>query len=290
MQQLKFGVMAAAVMGAFMQRAGLAVGALAVSLDKTEHGKLPDAVKSLYVEKDGKFALDLPEGYEDAKGLKSALESERKRANNEEKARKELAQKFEGLDADEIRGLLEKMGTDEERKLMKEGKIDEVVAKRMEKVTKAHEKALAAAMLKVEEATQRAGKYEQQVLDNHVRAAATKAGVHATGVEDALFRARTIFKLDGEGNVVQLDADGKPVLGKDGKSNFGPAEWMESMKETAPHWFPAGSTGGGASGDRNKGAGGKKTMLRSAFDGLDVQQKAAAAADMRTGKLVIVDA
>jgi len=48
------------------------------------------------------------------------------------------------------------------------------------------------------------------------------------------------------------------VLGKDGKTPFSPAEWIESMTEIAPHWFPASSSGGGASGS---GSGTSKAAL-----------------------------
>lgn len=286
--RLKSMVVAVSVaLGSFMSQRGLAVGALTVVLDKAEYEKLGKDVKALYVEKDGKFHLDLPEGFEDVSQVKGALNKERTAREIAERAAKELAKKFEGLDADEVRKIMEKMGSDEERQLMKDGKFDEIVNRRMKKATEAHEKALAAEAKKTEQANARTAKYEQRVLDNHIRAAATKAGVHPSAIDDALFRARTIFKIDEEGNAVQLDADGKPVLGKDGKTSFGPDEWLGGMKESAAHWFPAGNAGGGATGSREKGGG--KVMKRLEFDGLDPVAKATAAADARKGALTIVD-
>lgn len=274
---MKMKLMAAAIsaaLGGFMAQRGLAVGALAVSITKEEHTKLPKDAQGFYVERDGKFVLDLPEGVEDVSKVKGALDKERTAREKAEREAKELAKRFEGIDPEEVKRILDQMGTDEERKLMKDGKVDEVVARRMKKATEAHEKALKAAEDKVKLAEARAQKFSTQVLDNHVRSAAIKAGMHSNAVEDALFRARTMFTLDEEGNPVQRDSDGKVVMGKDSKTPYAPAEWLEGMKETAPHWFPAGSGGGGGKGDGGASGGGK-TMKRSAFEALDPAAKQA---------------
>lgn len=59
-----------------------------------------DAIKeehrALYVEENGKFRLDL-DGYEDPKGLKSALQSERDAAKDAKRKLQELQNQFEGL-------------------------------------------------------------------------------------------------------------------------------------------------------------------------------------------------
>jgi hypothetical protein len=271
---MKAKTMALAVreaLGGYAARFGLVMGALAMALEKAEHAKLPEAQRGLYVEKDGKFALDV-EGVEDTAGLKSALEKERKAAREADRIRKELEKKFEGIDPDEVKKILEKMGSDEERQLLKDGKIDQVVEKRMEKQRLALEKQIREAQKERDAEREGKAKLVQRGLDERVRAAAAKAGLHANAVEDALFRARTIFTLNAEGEAVQLDKDGAAVIGKDGKTAFGPAEWLEGMRETAPHWYPAANTGSGAAG--NKGAtGAGKTMKRAAFDALDPAQK-----------------
>ena len=84
-------------------------------------------------------------------------------------------------------------------------------------------------------------------------AAATKAGIHQHAIDDALLRARSMFRLNDDGQAVQFDQDGNVVIGKDGKTPFTPNEWLDGMKETAPHWFPAGNSGGGVGGNSNKG-------------------------------------
>ena len=47
------------------------------------------------------------------------------------------------------------------------------------------------------------------------------------------------------------------------------------MKETAPHWFPSGASGGGAGGGKQAAHG--TTMKRSVFDALSPKERAAAA-------------
>lgn len=287
MKLKSLAVAVALALGNAMQRRGFAVGALALSLDKAEHGKLPKDVQTLYVEKDGKFVLDLPEGVEEVKGLKSALEKERTAAKEAARQLKELQEQWGDLDPARIKNLMEKLGSDEEAQLIKSGKLDEVVERRMKKAAEAHKKELEKAQKAVEAAQATAKKYAQQVLDNHIRAAATKAGVHQHAVDDALFRARSMFSLDEEGNAVQLDSDGKVVLGKDNKSPFSPGEWMETMKESAPHWFPAGSSGSGAPGGKGSASG--KTIKRAAFDALEPTERAKVGLQAHKGEVTIVD-
>lgn len=232
--------------------------ALAMLLDSID--SLDDSVKSFYKETDdGKFQLDL-DGYEDPKGLKSALEKERTAAREANKLIKDLQKRYEGIDPDKVKGLLSKLENDEEAKLLAEGKLDEVVNRRIEKQRAALEKQVKDAMTKAEQAELRAKNFEQQVLDNSIRAAAAKAGVHQHAIEDALFRARTMFALDENGNAVQFDGE-EIKLGKDGKSPYSPVEWMEEMKEKAPHWFPAANTGGGGGGNTGNN-GGKIDLMK----------------------------
>jgi hypothetical protein len=139
----------------------------------------------------------------------------------------------------------------------------------------------------VRQAEGRGQKFADRVLENHIRAAASKAGVHQHAIDDALARSRSIFRLNDEGDAVQVDAEGNVVVGKDGKTPFQPGEWLEGMKEQAPHWFPAQNAGGGANG--KQAAGGSKTVKRSDFDAMPPNEKATTAAAMRKGELKIVD-
>lgn len=214
----------------------------------------------------------------------TGLKSKNAELIGDSKKLKEQLARFEGIDPDVVRTIMKRFADDEEAGLIKAGKFDEVLEKRTSKMREDFQKQLDAAKGDAAKARQLAKAFQGRVLDDAVRAAATKAGLHQHAIEDALFRARSMFTLDENGQAVQLAEDGKPVLGKDGKSAFGPSEWLEGMKEKAPHWFPANASGGGASGS-GKGAEGAKTMTRAAFEALSPEARATAMA----GKTVITD-
>lgn len=172
------------------------------------------------------------------------------------KEQTETLKRYDGIDPDAVREILKRFADDEEAGLIKAGKIDEVLNKRTERMKQDYDKRLTEAQKAAEQAMKRAQAFQGRVLDDAIRAAAAKAGLHQHAIEDALFRARSMFTLDEDGQAVMLGDDGKPVLGKDGKSPFAPLEWLEGMKEKAPHWFPATANGGGAGSAGGSGGAG----------------------------------
>ncbi|MBW9334580.1 hypothetical protein FEE59_13780 [Herbaspirillum sp. RU 5E] len=191
----------------------------------------------------------------------------------DQKKLKDMLKQFEGLDPTAMREIMARFENDEEAKLIKDGKFDQVIERRTEKLRAESERQVQQALEKVKAAEKRAQNFESLVLDNHIRAAAATAGMHPQAIEDALFRGRSIFTLDAEGKAIQLGEDKHPVLGKDGKSPFSPAEWLEGMKATAPHWFPTGSTGAGG-GQGGKQSAKAKTITREQFEKLDPMERA----------------
>lgn len=212
---------------------------------------LDDATKGFYVEHDGKFLLDAD--IPDVSGLKSALDKERKAARDAEAKRKAFEDRYSGVDPDKYAELLKKFEEDENSKLT----IEERVAKASEKAVAAARKEIETAKALAEAEHKKALAFQGRVLDDSIRAAAAQAGLHKHAIDDALFRGRVMFTLDDSGNAVQRDADGNIVIGKDGKTPFSPSEWLESMRESAPHWFPAGASGSGSNGGGKGGGVGK---------------------------------
>lgn len=209
---------------------------------------LDDSLKGLYVEQDGKFRLDA-EGVDNS-GLKSALEKERKAARDAENRRKDLEARFKDIDPERYAELLKKAEDEEASK----GTMEERVSRATEKALAQSRKEIEAAKKDAEDARKQASAFKGRVLDDALRQAAAKAGLHQHAIDDALFRGRAMFTLDENGYAVQLDADGSPVIGKDGKTPFSPSEWLEGMRENAPHWFPANASGSG-SGNRQHNSG-----------------------------------
>lgn len=180
-------------------------------------------------------------------------------------------QAFNGLDPERAKALVETMDHDEDLRLFAEGKKAVVIDKYTERMRASHVAEVEAERQQTLAEKQRADNYRSAVLDNHIRS--VTADLHKGAVEDALLHARQIFTLDAKGNAVKLDAEGRPELGKDGKTPFSPAEWMEMQRELKPHWFPASTSGSGSNGAQGTGSGAGKTMKRSEFNALTPVQQ-----------------
>ena len=153
-----------------------------------------------------------------------------------------------------MKGLLAKVGQDEETKLIAEGKLDEVITRRTERLRTDLDKQVKAANERADKAEAFAAKYSDKVLADSIRAAAIKAGALPEAAEDIILRARGTFKLSEDGEPVATDRAGEVVYGKDGKTPLSPLEWAESLRETATHLWPR-AQGAGQTGDN----GGKAT-------------------------------
>ena len=178
---------------------------------------------------------------------------------------------FEGLDIAAVKGLLTKVGQDEETKLIAEGKLDEVITRRTERLRTDYDTKLAAEKARADKAEQFAAKYSDKVLADSIRAAAIKAGALPEAAEDIILRARGTFKLSEDGEAIATDRDGEVVYGKDGKTPLSPLEWAESLRETATHLWPR-AQGAGQIGDN----GGKATKKWGEYT---EQERAALARD-----------
>ncbi|MCH4243748.1 hypothetical protein [Acinetobacter gerneri] len=200
-----------------------------------------DAIKeehrALYVEVDGKFRLDL-DGYEDPKGLKSALQSERDAAKTAKQQLKDLQAQFEGIDPEKTRQLLEQLNKDEDAQLIAAGKVDEVIQKRTEKMRQDHEKQIAVVTEKAAKAEAYANKFKQSVIKGQIAQAFSGVGGLAEATDDVTALALSQFALDEKGNAVMIGTDGEPIIGKDGANPLSPKEWVENLKENKPYFFP----------------------------------------------------
>ena len=83
-----------------------------------------------------------------------------------------LKSKVEGLDLDAIKVLLDKSNQDEESKLIAEGKIEEVIQKRTEKMREEHDKVLKAEKERADKAEAYAEKFKKSVVQSQIVQAA----------------------------------------------------------------------------------------------------------------------
>lgn len=203
------------------------------------------------------------------------------KAKNEEllgknKTLAERAKTYDGLgmDPEQLKALKDRLDQDEDAKLLAEGKKQVVIEKYTERMRAQHELDKKELSDKIAAEARRADTYRQSVLDSQILR--VTGGLHKGAIEDALLHARNLFTLDDKGNAVQLDSEGRPVLGKDGATPFSPAEWIELQKELKPHWFPMNTSGSGG-GNAREASGSGKQMKRADFDRLPPVEQAAKA-------------
>lgn len=235
---------------------------LKLQIDKLEDA--PEAARSLYVEKEGKFVLPV-EGVVD----KSKLDEFRSNNVALKSQLDELAKKFDGVDPAEFKRLSEEHSKVKNKKLVEEGKIEELLTDRTAAMTKEYN---AQIKKQADELGTTRAQLEKLLIDNAIQMEAAKAGVRVTAMEDILLRGRQRFKLQ-DGMAVPVGQDGKVIYGKDGVSPQSMIEWLADLAPAAPHLFES-STGGGT----KPGAGGKpgeKVVKRSAFEALDADARAA---------------
>jgi hypothetical protein len=224
-----------------------------------------EPLRPLYKEVDGQFALQVEGGTaEDQARLQAALNKERTSrealANDLEK----LKEQIDGLDPEKARAALKKLREIEEKKLVDEGKVDELVANR----TKALQDDFAAKEKRYqEEIAARDGKIgmlggslKKLTLDGAIRQVGEKAGVKPEAIADVVARFTSIGvkdgirwdhrEIDGQLTTIAFRANnGKDevVYGKDPSKPMGFDEGIELLREEAPHLF-APSSGSGAPG------------------------------------------
>ena len=241
---------------------------------------LEPAIAALYKKSadDGKFYLE-------AEGLVDKAKLDTFRENNialqkqldEIKAQME---KFAGVDPDKYKAAMDAIESDKEKKLLKDGKIDEVIALRTEKMRQTYEDKIAAKDVAINKAIEEAKKAgterDTYIVAEELRKAVDnpELGFH-NGVADTL-KPQVLKEFQyRDGKVIRVKADGTPAFGAKGD----PAtisEYLQDMVKEHPYLVKA-STGGGA---RNNGAGGgdkggSKTMKRSEFDAISDPAKKA---------------
>jgi len=224
--------------------------ALKLIIKKEEFDALEEGIQVLYSEKtDGNFHLAV-EGAVD-KGKLDEF-----RVNNVKLA-KELAdiqKKFKDIDPEKHAELQARIQEIEDSKMIDAGKIDELVAQKVDRMKADFEGQTTALKTAVETHEQRATLAETRLAEVLIDSEITKA-INATGkakpgaISDIIVRGKGVWKLiDGK----PTPMEGEHVLyGKDGKSSLTFEEWATGLQAEAPHLFEE-SEGGGSKGSGNK--------------------------------------
>lgn len=224
---------------------------------------IPEALRSLYKQVGNQWLLDLDD--EGGEGGELERKLAEFRANNrtllaEKKASQEklsqLEQRLAALgdaDPDQIQealALFGKLKDHEDAQLIKQGRIDDVLNKRMKAREADWQKKLADAQKERDERAAREAAYRERagsmMLERKLREAlaARKFRLRPSAEEDLLARARRDWKL-GE------DIDADPVPANDRFTSLD--EYVQKLPELAPHYFE----GGGGAETRQSAPGGR---------------------------------
>lgn len=172
------------------------------------------------------------------------MENKNKELLTENKTMRESTKAWEGLDPSHVRNLLQKIEGDEELKLITEGKHDEVIKKRTEKVEATYKAQLKTLQDENENYKKQLGDSESRIkklmIDNTIASKFISAKGLETAVDDIVARAHSVFKIEN-GEAIPRDSKGEIMQGKNGIMTQ--EEWIESLRTTAPHLFPAGESG-----------------------------------------------
>lgn len=219
---------------------------VAATVDNLEG--VPEALHGFYVERDGKFHLQvtgLP-AQGDVTRLQTALTTERAAHNTLKDRVKLLGERRIEDVVVELERIPELEAT--------QGQIDE------EKVNTLVEARIKARLGPVErerdnlkgQVTEKdkaiegfTAKERTRTIHDRVREDAVKAKVLPEAIDDALLNADRIFEVDDAGNVVTRDNVGVTP-------GIAPSVWLTDVQKTRPHWWGP-SQGGGAGGNRGGG-------------------------------------
>lgn len=246
---------------------------------------VPEALHELYEEVDGAFvlALDDIDAHPGVKGLKSALDKEKKDRLKYSTDLQAMREKLGDLDPEAAREALGKLQQLEDRKLLDEGKVEELLKQRTERMARDHQAQIKALEAKLAEAStgaeQLTARLQKVLVEGAIRDAASKNGVRPTAVTDVLMRGNSLFQLDGD-TPIPRDPKGEIIRGKNGVDPMSIDEWFGSLQADAPHLFETSNGGGAAGAGRGQGSQHRRTVSLSDPRAIGANLEAVAAGEV----------
>lgn len=177
---------------------------------------------------------------------------------------KALKAKYAGVDPEAFRSMEAQLAAGEEKKLLGEGKIEELVALRTNRFLDEHKREVEAMKAAGAKQTEReaglVGQLSGFMIDRAAGEAIGESARIRSGAEsDFAARARGTFRFDAETGTIRPDAAGKMEYGANGEA-LTIGEWAQGQVKTAGHLFEA-SGGGGAGGSELPAGGGVRGSI-----------------------------
>jgi hypothetical protein len=215
---------------------------------------VPEAFRELYAQRGDKFEIVGIEGMKtqaDVDRLTTALTKER----TDHKQTREKFAPFADMNIEEVHAKLDRIP---ELEAAAAGKLDEkklnelVEARLVTKVAPLNReletlrKTVGEKDITIQNYT---AKEKRNAISAAVTAAARKAGLQDTAIDDAVLLAERVFELGD---------DGQTVTAKDGVGctpGIDPVVWFSEMQTKRPHWWGPSKGGGAGGGSGNSGPG-----------------------------------
>ena len=233
----------------------------------TSEQDIPEQFKELYSETSEGFVLT---GIED-KDYKAKVDEFRQSNINLKKAQEEMNAKleqFKGVDPEEYKKLKAQIEEGEEKKLIDDGKIEELLNQRTDRMRQEYADKIAKLESMANEAVERENGYKLKLnritVDDAIQRAVQEVGkVRQGAMTDILHRAANTWTVEEDGKLVGKNPNGDILYGKDGKDPMSPREWATSLMTDASYLFESNS-GGSA-----RGSGITTTATGRVIDGSD---------------------
>jgi hypothetical protein len=262
--------------------------------------EIPAGLEALYEEQGGAFVL---KKFEDEEGddLKSKLDEFRTNnttlAKQVEEYKTELGRmksQFKGVDPDKLRKqqeALSRIEAEEERKLIEQGQIDEVIKRRTasaivayEEKVRAKDSALQEAEKQTENLRNRLGRH---LISERLQVELNNAGIRPkkNALPDILSRAHSTFHIGPDGEPEPKASDGTTIYGEKG-NKLTMSEYVKThlLRDAAHLIEPAR----GADSEGSKGSPGTTGDVIRIPRG-DLKMKSKYMKELASGKAILVD-
>jgi hypothetical protein len=211
--------------------------------DDDQRTQAIEAYNSSIAEINDQHKLVLDEEVSGLKSKNAELLDEKKKADAKLK-------EFDNYDFDAANEAMAFLENNKDAKLIKDGKVDELIEKKTSALQSDHEAVVGELNSKLKEVVAHGEKYETlyrtKMVEDALREAAVGAKVRPEAITDVLLHGRNIFSLADDGSVEARGKDGK-LLKTDDDKVLTTSNWIDSLKRTSPHYWP-GSKGAGAEG------------------------------------------
>jgi hypothetical protein len=243
---------------------------------------VPEALRELYVARDGKYHLDEIEGYEPTGRLKEFRDNNIKLLKERDELKTQLG-KFADIDPEKYQEALKKLQDLDDKQMMDDGKIEELLQTRTERLRSDYESKLKSYDKKFTDQDSQiktlSDELSKERIDGRLREAAGTVGVRKTAIPDLINRGRQVWRLV-EGEPVAMRGE-EILYGKDPAKPIGMPEWIESLATDAPHLFET-SSGGGATNTTNGHQRGARVIAR--YDPVSIGKHAE---EIASGKAIV---